>query len=108
MFHFWNLYHILNISKEKMIVIANVFSKLQTVKNLFRPLSKKLRLRTRFDSQHVKASQILAKYPWENFYFFSSFSEKFISKLSPGVLGEIFRVFGNTLTPDDKYPAQER
>ena len=46
-----------------MIVIANVFSKLQTVKNLFRPLSKKLRLRTRFDSQHVKASQILAKYP---------------------------------------------
>ena len=42
------------------------------------------------------------------FIFFSSFSEKFISKLSPGVLGEIFRVFGNTLTPDDKYPAQER
>ena len=23
------------------------------------------------------------------------------------MLGEIFRVFGNTLTPDDKYPAQE-
>ena len=32
-----------------------------TVENLVRPLSKKRRFRTRFDSQHVKASQILAK-----------------------------------------------
>ena len=30
--HFWILYQILNILKEKMIVIANVFLKLQTVK----------------------------------------------------------------------------
>ena len=28
--HFWNAYQILNILKEKMIVIANVFQKLQT------------------------------------------------------------------------------
>ena len=46
-----------------MIVIANVFLKLQTVKILVRPLSKKRRFRTRIDSEHVKASQILANSP---------------------------------------------
>ena len=33
-FHFWNLYQILNILKQMMIVMANVFPKLETVKNL--------------------------------------------------------------------------
>ena len=46
-----------------MIVIANVFPKLKNVKGFVRPLSKKCRFRTRFDSQHVKASQILTKSP---------------------------------------------
>ena len=48
--------------------MANVFPKLHTVKILVRPLFKKRRFRTRFDSQHVKASQILVKYPGERFY----------------------------------------
>ena len=59
-FHFWNLDQILNILKKKMIVIATLFRKLQTVKDFFRPLSKKHRLRTPFDSQYVKGSQTLA------------------------------------------------
>ena len=63
LFNFWNLHQILNILKKSMIVTANVFPKLQTVKILIRPLSKKRRFRTRFDSQHVKPSQIPAKYP---------------------------------------------
>ena len=42
---------------------SQCISKLQIVKILPRPLSKKRRFRTRFDSQHVKASQILAKSP---------------------------------------------
>ena len=63
LFYFWNLHQTLNILKKTMIVIANVFPKLQTVGNLLRPLSKKRRFRTGFDSQHVKASQILAKSP---------------------------------------------
>ena len=66
--HFQNLHQILNILKERIIVIANVFLQLGTVKILFRPLSEKRRFRTRFDSQHVKASQILAKSPRERFY----------------------------------------
>ena len=51
-----------------MIVIANVFPKLQTVKILVRALSKKGRFTKRFDNQHVKVSQILAKSPSEQFY----------------------------------------
>ena len=46
-----------------MMVIANVFSDLQTVKILVRSLSKKRRFRKRFHRQHVKVSQILAKSP---------------------------------------------
>ena len=46
-----------------MVVIANVFPKLQSVKNLVRPFCKKRRFGTRFDSQHVKEFQVLAKSP---------------------------------------------
>ena len=44
-----------------MIVIATLFRKLQTVKDLITPLSKKHRFRTPFDSQHVKGSKTFAK-----------------------------------------------
>ena len=62
-FHFWNLLEILNILKEEMIVIANVFPKIIRVKNLVRTLSKEKRFTTGFGSQHVKGSQMLAKSP---------------------------------------------
>ena len=39
-----------------MIVRANVFPKLQTIKILVRPLPKKRRFRTRFDKEQVRAS----------------------------------------------------
>ena len=61
--HLRNLHRILNILTKKMIVIANVFPKLQTVKILVRPLSKKRPFRTLFEIQHVKASQMLVKSP---------------------------------------------
>ena len=51
-----------------MIVIANVFPKLQTVKILVTTPSKKRGFKTGLGSQHVKASQILAKSQWEQFY----------------------------------------
>ena len=66
--YFWNLHQILNILKIKMMVLANVSLKLQTVKILVRPLSKKRRFRKRFDCQHVEVSQILAKCPWQHTY----------------------------------------
>ena len=61
MFLFWNLHEILKIFLKKIIVIANVFPKLQTFKDLVRPLSKKRRLRTPFENQHPKGSQTLVR-----------------------------------------------
>ena len=43
------------------MVIANLFPKLETVKIFHRPPYKKRYFGTRFDSQHVKMSQILEK-----------------------------------------------
>ena len=88
-----------------MMVIANEFPKLETVKNFDRPPCKKHRLGTRFDSQHLKLSQILAKSPSECFYqLFSSLSENLIWKMPPLVLGKISGLFLNALTTDGKYP----
>ena len=59
LFHFCNLHQISNILKKWMMLIA-VFPKLNIVKNFVRPLCKKHRFGTRFDTQHDKVSQILA------------------------------------------------
>ena len=53
MFHLWNLHQILNIFEKKVLVIAHVFPKLQTVKDLVKKLFWKRRLRKSFNSQHV-------------------------------------------------------
>ena len=105
LFNLWNIYHILNIFYKKKIVRANVFSKLQTVKDLVRQLSEKYRFRIFLDSQHVKGSQTLVKYAWKHFYhIFSSPSGGMICKISPLFKFKIIVVFVNTLTVDAKYP----
>ena len=107
-FHFMNLHQILNILNKTMIVIiANVFAKLETLKDFVRALSKKPRFRTRSDSQHVKALQMRRKSPCKRFYqVFPSFSGMLIWKISPLVLVEILRVFVSRLTADDQYPIE--
>ena len=76
MFLFWNLHEILKIFLKKIIVIANVFPKFQTFKDLVRPLSKKRRLRTSFENQHPKGFLALVKSRWEHSYnIFSSLPE---------------------------------
>ena len=108
LFHFSIINQILNILKKRMIVIAHVFPKLQTVKVLVRPLCKKRCVMKRFYSQHVKPSQILPKSLWQQFFqVLSSFSERLISKMSPPVLVEVLWVFVNTVTAEGKYPVQD-
>ena len=87
LFDFWILHQIYKIFQEKMMVIANVFPKLQAVKNLGRTLSKKRRFRTRFDSEHVKASQMPAKMFVEAplSWFFIIFREVDLENVSPSV-----------------------
>ena len=107
-FNFWNLHQILNILKKKMIVIPTLFRKLQNVKNLVAPLSKKHRSRTPFDSQRVKGSQTLAKSAWEHFHHnFLSVVETLVLKISTLVICQMLGVFRNTLTAYDKYPVQD-
>ena len=87
LFDFWILHQIYKIFQEKMMVIANVFPKLQAVKNLGRTLSKKRRFRTRFDSEHVKASQMPAKMFVEAplSWFFIILREVDLENVSPSV-----------------------
>ena len=63
LFLLWILHQIWNTLKEKMIVIANVFPKLQTLKSFVRKPSQEQPVRRSFGSQHVKASEMLAKFP---------------------------------------------
>ena len=51
-----------------MVVIANVFPRLQIVKYLVQPLSKNRHFRTSYGSQHVKGSETLVKSVSEIFY----------------------------------------
>ena len=60
---FRNLHHILIIFKKKMAMIAHLFPKLQTAKDLVKQMSIKPHFRIPFNSQHVKGSQTLMKYP---------------------------------------------
>ena len=76
-----------NHFEKKMIVIVTSFQKLQTVKDLFRPLSKKHLYITPSHSQHVKESQTLAKWAWEQvLHIFRSFWENLIWKIYPSVI----------------------
>ena len=82
--HLWILHEILNTLKEKMIVIANVFPKLQTVKSFVRKLSQEHRFRKGFGSQLVKALQMLAKIRWETFIMFFIIMREFdLENVSP-------------------------
>ena len=92
-------------SKKKKIVIANVFPKLATVQGLVTPLTIQLRLKTSFDSQHVKRFQTLLKSWWEHFYhIFPSLWGGMIWKTSPWLKFGIIGLFVKTWTADYKYP----
>ena len=108
LFHQWNLHHISKIFTKRKIVIANVFLKLQNVKDLVRQLYKKRRFRTSFNSQHVKGSETLQKSSSGHFYqIFSALLEEIIWKMAPLFKFEIIVVFVNTLTADCIYPLSD-
>ena len=108
LFHLWNLHHISNISKKRKIVIANVFRKLATVQGLVTPLTIQRRLKTSFESQHVKPFQTLVKSSWEHFeHIFSSLWGEKIWKISTWLNFHIIGLFAKTWTADYKYPVPD-
>ena len=101
LFHLWNLHQISNIFKKKKILIANVFPKLATVQGLVTPLTIQRRLKTSFESQHVKRFQTLVKSSWEHFYhIFWSLWGEIIWKISTWLKFHIIGLFANTWTVD--------
>ena len=72
------------------------------------PLSMQQRLKTCFDSQHVKPIQTLVKSSWGHFYnIFSSMWGEMIQKISLWLKFEIIGLFANTWTTDYKYPVTD-
>ena len=104
-FHLWNLHQILKVFKQKKILIANVFAKLTTVSGFVPPLTIHCRLKTSFDSQHVKRLETRAKSSLGIFYHnFSSLWGEMTWKICPWLKFEIIGLFVNTWTADYNYP----
>ena len=57
-----------HIQKKKMTLIAELFPKLRTTKNLIRSMSKKSRFKESFGKQHGKRDQTFLKFGWEHLY----------------------------------------
>ena len=64
-----------------MIVIATLLRNFQAGKDLVRLLSKKHRVRTHFDSQHIKGSKTLVKSAFSK-YFFIALRESGLKNIS--------------------------
>ena len=54
--------------QKKMTLIADVFSKLETAKNVVKKMPRKSRFKPPFDSQHAKGYQTLLKRAAKHFY----------------------------------------
>ena len=91
-----------------MTVIANVFSKLQTGKDLVEPISKNRPFRTSFDIQDVNVCQALLKSAGEQFYhIFCSLWGEMTWEIYPLLSFEILWVFVNILTAVSRYPVRD-
>ena len=92
-----------------MTLIADVFPKLWTPKNVVRLLSKKYRLRGPFNKQHGKQAETL----WESkqqpvYHLFVSLRKQLSWKKSVLEIFRILRLFVNTLSADAKYSLLNR
>ena len=84
--------------------MGNVFPKLATVQGFVTPFTIQRRLKTSFDSQHVKRFQTLVKSSWDHLYhIFASLSGEMIFEISPWMNFEIIGLFVTTWTADYKY-----
>ena len=87
---------------------SQCISKLTIVQELIRPLTKKHRVRTSFQSQNVKGSLTLVMSSGKHFYhIFPSLRGEMICKVSPLLKFQIIGVFVNRLAADYKYPVPD-
>ena len=87
-----------------MTLIADIFPKLRTQKNLVRSMPKKSRFKGSFKKQHGKCAQTLLKFAWQNLYhIYWSLWRQLTFKKFLLVICKISRLFPNTLSADGKY-----
>ena len=92
-----------------MILIADVFPKLRTPKNLVKSMSKKSCFNGSFGKQHSKRLQTLLKFAWQNLYhIYWSLWRQLTFKKFLLVICKISRLFPNTLSADGKYSLLNR
>ena len=103
--HISNLRQVLNILKRKITLIGYVFSNLEIPKYLVNEMSKKPRLRTPCDSEHVKQSEKLTTSLPS--YCFITLAKIDLENTHLSV-SEIVGVFVNTSTVDNKYSLRKR
>ena len=94
----------MNIFKQNMTLIAEVFPKLRSPKNKVRSMSIKSRFKGSFKKQHGKCTQTLFKFAWQDHYHIYRWLWRILTfkKLLLGIC-KILRLFPNTLSADGKY-----
>ena len=94
----------MNISKKNMTLLAQIFPKLPTPKNMVRSISKRSCLLGSFGKQHWKRDKTLLKFQWQHLYhIYWSFWRKLSSKKSLLGICKITKLFPNTLSANGKY-----
>ena len=87
-----------------MTLIANVFPKLRTLKDLVRYISKMYHLRVPLDKENGKRAQTLLKSERRHVYHVYWSLWRMLSLIkSVLVICKVLRLFLNTLTADEKY-----
>ena len=111
--HFWNLHKILHILKKRMSLMAEIFWKLLTAKNLLTWMRTSCCFRAPFKSESAHVFQTLLKRAHENFYRnFPLFQDKLRWKISFWMRSKLLLLFVNRLkayhiySPDswEKFP----
>ena len=111
--HFWNLLEISHIFKKRISLMAKIFWKLLTPKNVLPWIPKSSSFRTPFESQSVRVSQALLKSAPNRFYpNFLLLQDKLSWKTSLWIRSKMYRLFVKTLTfhhmysphSSDKFP----
>ena len=87
-----------------MTLLADVFPKRRSPKNMTSSLLKKSRFRRSVEKQHGKCTQILFKFEGQLLYhIYCSLQRQLSYKISLLQICKISRLFPNTLTADGKY-----
>ena len=99
-----NLVSVLNIFKRKITLVADIFPKLRTPKNVVRSMSKKSRFTEPFQKQDGKGTQTLLKSERQHLYHIYWYLIRQLScKKSLLMICKILTQFLNTTTADGKY-----